>query len=138
LIKIRESTFEFETLERLDYQIFPTDYRHDFTSTINWLLFDDRSPVGFCSLKILDKENAVYLARAGILKPYRGKGLHKRLIRVRTKWAKANDFKSVITYTKRDNHGSANNLIDLGFRLYTPEYEWADKECVYFIKVITL
>lgn len=134
MIRLRESTFDLEILERLDQQIFPTDFRHNFTKTINWILFYNKEPIGFCSLKILDKENAVYLARAGIVREHRGKGLHKRLIGVRTKWAKANGFKSVITYTKRDNHGSANNLIDLGFRLYTPQHEWADKESVYFIK----
>ena len=67
-------------------------------------------------------------------KKYRGKGLQKRLIDVRTRAAKRHFCYTVITYTTPDNYASANNLIRRGFKMYDPEYQYGGSTMLYFIK----
>ena len=69
--------------------------------------------------------------RAWVQKSWRGRGLQMKLIKARLKAAKG--FK-VITYTTVDNIPSANNLIKCGFTLYTPEYQYAGPNMLYFRK----
>jgi len=78
-------------------------------------------------------ENAFYLSRAGVAEAYQGKGLQKRLIRVRLAHAKRVGSPIAITYTYK-NPASANNLIACGFRSYLPHYKWGGKHSDYWRK----
>ncbi len=90
-----------------------------------WIALDGDRPAGFAGIvKSTLGEDYAYLARAAVLKPYRGQGLQKRLIRVRTHWARKHGFKYVVTDTSEDNHASANSLITCGFRLFEPPVRW--------------
>ena len=73
----------------------------------------------------------LFLNSAGVRYHWRGQGLHKRLIKVRTKYAKRNGLVA-ITYTSPDNIVSANNLISCGFKLYTPANEWVGPNFLYW------
>jgi hypothetical protein len=56
------------------------------------------------------------------------------MIKVRERWAKKLGYKTVITYTLNDNYQSFSHLIKLNYEMYVPEYEYADKGCLYFRK----
>lgn len=91
--------------------------------------------VAFCGLRELSSSPGVwFLCRAGVLEAYRGKGLQKRMIRLRLRYAKAHRGKLAITYTTKENFASANSLISCGFRLYDPEWAWAGREMLYWQK----
>lgn len=90
---------------------------------------------GFCMATDIG-HNMVFLSRAGVLKRYRGKGLHKRMIRIREAFAKRNGFKILITYTTKDNYSSFSHLIKEGYKIYEPEYAYAGPNVFYFIKEI--
>lgn len=102
---------------------------------VNWVLYDsDNMPVGFCSAYKLAYENAGFFALSGILPMYRGKGYHKKLIRVRIQWAKRNGYDYAITYTEKNNDKSFENLQDCGFKLYIPENKWVGDDFLYWRK----
>lgn len=99
-----------------------------------WILYQDDRPIGFCSLRNSAQwGDAVYLCRAGILPKYRGKGLQKRLIRVRERLAKRLKINWLISDTY-NNPASANSLIACGFRMFTPSQPWGAEETCYWRK----
>ena len=129
-IKIRKS-LDLTTLLKLQLAIFPEDEIY-FKDTMHfWIAYDGKVPIGFCIINQYDSSTC-WFPRAGVLAGYRGKGLQRRLISVRTRWAKKNGFKSIFTYTLRGNIPSSRNLIKSGFNLYEPEEEYAG-EVNYFM-----
>jgi len=102
--------------------------------SIAWYVYKDGAVVGYATAREL--EGCLYLNSAGIIKEARGKGLQKRLIQCRVKYAKRRGLETVITYTSVDNAASINNLIACGFRAYTPAYAWAGAEWVYWRRVL--
>lgn len=128
-------TYDWDLVITLYRKIFPTD---EFTLTqddILWIVYNGKKPVGFCSLCPLKHELGVaFCSAAGLLWEARGKKLHKRMIRVRTRWAKKNGIKTLITYTVYFNTLSARNLLSNGFELYLPAYKWAGTGMLYFRK----
>lgn len=126
-------TENIDLVRGLHQEIFPEDYK-DFTEgDQHWIVWDEGRPVGFCSLRPLDY-GIVFLNWAGLLREAQGKGLHKRMIRVRERWCRANNKESIITYTTVDNIQSARNLLKLKYELFLPEYPWAGKNFLYFHK----
>ena len=99
-----------------------------------WLVFDGEDPVGFASMVPSFRwDKTGYLNRAGILTPYRGKGLQKRLIKVREAYARRIGYEHLISDT-RFNPPSANSLIACGFKTYTPKYPWGFTTSIYWRK----
>jgi len=99
-----------------------------------WVAYTNLDPVAFAGLRPLAKEpHAGYFCRAGVLKHARGKGLQKKLIRVRIAYARRQGLKTLITDTT-DNIVSANNLIACGFKLYEPSNSWAFDHSLYWRK----
>ena len=76
-----------------------------------------------------------YLCRAGVLPGHRGRGLQRRLIRVREARARRDGWAALVTDTT-DNPASANSLISAGFKLYAPERPWGLKNSLYWKKLI--
>lgn len=72
--------------------------------------------VGYAGARIHDEET-LYIGPTYIKNEYRGKGLQKRLIMARIRFAKKNGFKKLISSTNWDNYWSSNNLIKCGFFL---------------------
>ena len=131
-------TKDIELIKRLHNESFPKDEFEKEEKTTYWIALDNRNtPCGFASAKELSN-NICYLTWAGVNYKYRGHGLHKKLISVRVRFAKRRGCTHVITYTSRENHYSANNLMDFGFRAYAPENPWVGPNYNYWIKNIYL
>jgi GNAT superfamily N-acetyltransferase len=128
--KVRRTT-DLDMVRALDLATFPNDERVATDSAAWWILTCEGKPVGFAGARLAN--GMAYLCRAGVLPEHRGKGLQRRLIRARVRWAMASDAFACYTYTVTTNHRSANNLIRCGFLLYEPNARWAG-ESLYFWK----
>lgn len=99
-----------------------------------WGVYDESDLIGFCSLyPSIQWRNAVYLYRVGVHPHYRGKGLQRRLINVRLKFARKMGYDYAVTDT-RQNPSSANNLIRCGFLMYKPSNPWSFNDACYWYK----
>lgn len=100
-----------------------------------WLAFDGAVPVGFASLyHYRTNRESAFLSLCGVLNTHRGHRLQRRFVRARVAKARQLGIKRVISYTSSDNAPSANNLIECGFRVYVPRWEWGVKNAIYFRK----
>jgi GNAT superfamily N-acetyltransferase len=131
-------TDDIEEVKALHTLCFPTDVwessskRHAY-----WIAKDETgTAVGFCIAKRLASERCVFLERAGVLPIANGRGLQRRMIRARLRWARSEGFTAVITYTTYHNWQSIVNLLREGFRFYSPEDPWVGTNVHYFIREI--
>lgn len=122
----REAVFE------MDNTMFPGCHNlQDMEGELHlWLVWHKGKRVGYCATKVFD--DFVFLARCGVLEEYRGNGLQKRMITVREK-CHGGFF---LTYTRRSNCASINNLIGCGYRTYWPESKFGGRDAVYWMKEI--
>jgi predicted acetyltransferase len=119
-------------LVMLQAACLPNDIPRDFSADTVWIGREGRTPVAFCSIRALD-DGQWYLSRAGVVPSARGKGLQKRMIRLRVAFARAHDAgATVITDCTFDNYASANSLMTCGFRLYSPERRWSFHDALYW------
>lgn len=122
------------TLTYLQKKCLPYDEPYDTSQGWWWIAYDEGKPVAFAGLvRSISWSDCGYLCRAGVLAPYRGKGIQKRLIAVRTTKAKKLGYKWLISDT-RDNHPSANSLAKVGFRMFTPTNPWGYNDTLYWRK----
>jgi GNAT superfamily N-acetyltransferase len=103
-----------------------------------WLVYstdEERDISGFCQLAptYAQRSTVAYLRRAGVRLRHRGRGLQRRMVRVRTTYARRLGFHTLVTDTT-DNPASANNLIACGFRLYLPQEPWGFNNTIYWTK----
>lgn len=99
-----------------------------------WIIYFHGELAGFGSMLQSPKwSDCAYLSRAGVLEPHRGKGLQKRLIRLRCRFARAIGMNWVITDTT-DNVASSNSLISEGFKMFDPTEPWALPHSAYWRK----
>lgn len=124
---------DIELVKKLHLETFPTDEWYNNPTAVSWVVWLEDKPVGFCMVSIWDGKYG-FLARAGLSKEARGCGLHMRLIRVRESFCRKSGFTRVLTYTKIDNIRSSHNLQKAGYYLYIPQYAYADKDCLYWMK----
>lgn len=125
-------------LEYLQRTCLPADTPADTDRGHWWVAFDGGLPVGFAALYPSARwRETGYLARAGVLRSHRGRGLQKRLIRVRERKARALNWRYLITDTY-ENPPSNNSLIACGYRTYTPSVRWGAEGVVYWRKRINL
>lgn len=96
-----------------------------------WVAWRGEQPVGFCSAVFLPIEGAVFLSSAGVLPVARGKGLQRRMIATRCRWARQHGARWVVTYAVAGNWPSLTNLLRAGFRVYEPASWWAGRSAVY-------
>jgi len=122
------------TLKYLQKKCLPYDEPYDVSKGWWWVAYDQGKPVAFAGLvRSSSWSDCGYLCRAGVLSLYRGKGIQKKLIAVRTKKAKKIGYKWLISDT-RDNHPSANSLAKAGFRMFTPTNPWGYNDTLYWRK----
>ena len=126
-------TTNLDLVRGLHTEVMPADSPHLCIKdgSILWLAKTGESIAGYCSA--IETDSCVFLNSAGVLKYYRGRGLHRRLIRVRAAYAKRAG-KPCITYTVVGNTASANNLIREGFLTYEPSYAWVGRGVNYWMK----
>lgn len=122
-----------EDLEWLDRLSFPGDEPYPKFGAEWWIGYDETTAACFAGLKDVGHKTG-FLCRAGIIKAYRGQGLHRKLIRVREVRAKVLGLKYVITYCSPANLKSANGLIACGYKLYSPQHPYGMEGALYFRK----
>ena len=123
-----------DQLKDLHKKCFPADEMPLFNKGYWWIVYDGDIPVGFCGLTHVPSwDDAGYLNRGGVVTSHRGKGLQRRMIAVRVQKAKKVGWSWLISAT-RDNIPSSNNLIACGFKLYSPNHEWLEGHCLYWIR----
>jgi len=111
-------------VEALHTLVFPLDEWEDADAM--WLVWDPSgTPVGFCTARKLKQEDAVFLARAGVLPCARGHKLQRRLLQVRESWARKLGVEVCITYVLHSNFPSLANLIKSGYEMYKPPWKYA-------------
>lgn len=102
-----------------------------------WIAYDGfDEPAGFCGMveSVHFPGKRGYLCHAGVLPEHRGRGLQKRMIRVRLAAARRLGWGSVVSDTLEGNAVSANNLIECGFRMYEPVVKYAAAGSAYWIR----
>jgi RimJ/RimL family protein N-acetyltransferase len=114
-----------ELIKKLHDEIFPDDIWCGLEHTVSWVVWFNKKPVGFCLLNISDSDYGYY-TRAGINKKHWGKGLHKRMLLVREKFARQFGYSRIVTYTTIDNIQSISNLQKRGYMIYEPKSKYAD------------
>lgn len=138
VIKIREAAgpVDDEIIRQIHLACFrPAEFYPELLSRgWWWILTQDGVPVGFAGMAPSVRwSDVVYLCRSAVMPGGRGKGLQKRLIRVRLAKAKKVGMNWAITDTRR-NPASANSLITCGFRMYQPQHPWSFKDACYWKK----
>jgi GNAT superfamily N-acetyltransferase len=123
-----------EQLVELQRACLPHDTLYFPDQGVWWLAYHRRTPVAFaCLCPSEQTPQGVYLGRCGVTHAARGKGVQRKLIRVRLAWAKRHGYKWAVSDTT-DNVPSANNLIACGFRLYTPKVLYSFARALYWRK----
>ena len=92
---------------------------------------EEHEYVGFSSIRDLHTDRTdpewgqtAYLSRTGVLPSSRRRGLQRRFIRVRLRWARSRGYRRVVTYCSWGNIGSIRALVREGFLPYDPEFHW--------------
>ncbi len=78
-------------------------------------------PVGYAGAHATNEGRYAFLARSGVVPAARGIGLQKRLIRVRTNWAKAHGMDGAWSYVYAGNIASMRSLLKCGYVPYVLE-----------------
>lgn len=99
-----------------------------------WIAYVDDEPAGFAGMSVDKKSKQAFLCLVAVAPSFRRRGIHKRLIRHRVKYARRLNLKRVVTYTAKNNFISANNMLSCGFKLYGPRCKYGFKDGLYFKK----
>lgn len=73
-----------------------------------------------------------YLSRAGTAPAHIGRGLYKRLLKASFRHIKKSGVTQIYTDCTYWNTSSANGLMAVGFRMYTPTQKWAFRDGLYW------
>lgn len=135
-----------EVLKNIDSQCFgPNDEQYDFNGNKDgathywWITYETESqkPIAYAGLKIYKSKINAFLCRAGVLKKYRGLGLHKKLLNKRIEFCKKYGIKYIYTYTSIENIRSANNILKNKFKITEPWFLCSNqKDFYYFVREI--
>lgn len=121
-------------LYALQKECLPCDTIYNVADGAWWIAYQDGKPIGFAGLVRSSRWNDTgYLCRAGVIRGARGRGVQKRLIRVRALYAKKMGWTWLITDTYH-NPPSSNSLISCGFKLFDPSAPWGAKGTLYWRK----
>lgn len=104
-----------------------------------WIAYDreTKAPVAFAGLwPSVRQQGAGYLVRAGVLPEARGKGLQRRLVKVRVREAKKKGWIALYSDVAPGNAHSLNNLFAEGFRAFIPSQPWSGAEWNYLRRII--
>lgn len=132
------ATDDAQQIIALQALLFPADDRVRLDSFVQaWAGYDESDfPVAFCTARHWVSEGAVFLERAGVMPAFNGKGLQRRMIRLRERWARSIGAGVVLTYVAPKNYQSMVNLLRCGYRFYDPATEWAGPEMHYMERAL--
>jgi GNAT superfamily N-acetyltransferase len=123
-----------ELLIRLQKECLPYDKIYDVSYGTWWVAYQDHRAIAFAGLVPSSRWlDTGYLCRSGVIAKSRGRGVQKRLIRVRQTYAKKMGWAWLITDTYH-NPPSSNSLISCGFRLFEPSAPWGARGTLYWRK----
>lgn len=123
-------------LHELQRYCLPYDKVYPVTDGYWWIAYEGDEPVGFGGVvQSVRWSDCGYLCRSGVVPYFRGRGIQKKLIKVRIAHAKAIGWNWLVTDTT-DNPASANSLISCGFKVFEPSKKWAFKHSIYWKKRI--
>jgi GNAT superfamily N-acetyltransferase len=120
-------------VRRLEQRCFPADaaYLPQKGMVFVSVLADDAGVAGFV-VGGFRPGGDVFLARVGVAKAYRGKGLARRLIKAFIHQVMdKHGVKTVVTYARRNNPASLNALVAAGGRVYWPKRPFGCNDAVY-------
>lgn len=127
-IRIRQ-TEDLELVQELHRLAFPTAGWEGDEGTF-WIAWESGKPIGFCSAHV-HPDGTVFLSRAAVMGVAQGKGIQRRMITARMRWAVAEGANQCVTFVHPDNFPSLVNLLRCGFRFYTPNSPWGDPSSLY-------
>lgn len=109
-------------------------YFVDHSEHFWWIAFSNNLWIAYGGAQIFNR-HTLYIGPDHVLKEARGNGLQRKLIQVRERWARKNNFTNAIAVVAHDNIYSANNYIKAGYllRKLWPGAEPKDC-CLYFEK----
>lgn len=90
-----------------------------------WALTHENQHFGLTSAVYRPEKGYVYLSYAIIMPASREKGLQRRLINHRLRWAKKQGAFYAVTYTLLHNYPSISNLLRCGFRFAEAPRGWS-------------
>ena len=123
----------------LDEICFPEDIRVAVPGSLWWVAWDGTEPVGFAGLRLCslpENRGLGFLCRAGVIPSHRGRGIQKKLIRVRETAARQLGIKELVTYCISSNNPSMNSLVRCGYKFYSPATRYGGAGSVYLRKKI--
>lgn len=132
MVKIRQ-TEDMELIQEMDGICFPGEDLPYLETATWWVASEDGHEIAYAG-GVQDTDGYFFLNRAGVLPEARGRGLQRRLIRVRCQYAHRHSMRSCYTYTVAHNPASSNNLIRCGFILWRPADPWAGDEALYWYR----
>lgn len=138
MIEVRKavSAGDLSECQWMQMTVFTGGEHRDIQKDHWWLATVDKKPAGFACLRMYPDDNSAYLALAGVLPAFRGRGLQKRLIKARENFGRKAGARTAVTYTAWLNWPSANNLIRMGYTLYSPKNPWGLARSLYFRKAL--
>ena len=89
-----------------------------------WLLQHENQNIGLTSAAYRPEKGYVYLSYAITMPTCREKGLQRRMIQHRLRWAKRQGAFYVVTYTLLHNYPSIINLLRCGFKFAATPRGW--------------
>ncbi|MCK9598436.1 MAG: GNAT family N-acetyltransferase [Sphaerochaeta sp.] len=120
-------------IRRLEQRCFPVDvaYRPSKGMVFVTVALAGNEIVGFV-VGGFRSGGDVFLARVGVLKGLRGKGLARRLVKEFIhQLVDKQGVKTVVTYARRNNPASLNALFAAGGRAYWPKQAFGCADAVY-------
>lgn len=120
MIRIRrtDNTAEIAELDRLYISGTPLS-DVELEDSQWWIAEEHNIVLGFCGARIVNDE--CFLIRSAVCVGARGRGLQKRFIRLRIRWARAQGVSRAHTYVHVTNIPSMRSLINCGFRPFKYE-----------------
>jgi GNAT superfamily N-acetyltransferase len=123
-----------ELLNTLQKECLPYDKTYDVSDGNWWVAHQDGKSIAFAGLVRSSRwGDTGYLCRSGVIPSARGRGVQKKLIRVRSLYAKKMGWAWLITDTYY-NPASSNSLISCGFKLFDPSVPWGARGTLYWRK----
>ena len=111
----RATPAQVEAIAAQDRRLFPgaRDLEPDHRAA--WWVVDGRPRLGYCTATV--GPEGLFLERAWLTPSLRGRGLQRRMIRVREAWGRRMGARMSRTYTWGGNVASMNSLIRCGYTI---------------------
>jgi predicted GNAT family acetyltransferase len=117
-------------------EFFPEDPIEKVDRHVWFLAKAGKQIVGWAGVTI--KSNAVAsICRTGVFPEFQNRGVKRRLVKAMERYAMKQGCTMMTSYCATDNVASANSLIKSGYKIYWPEFIWAEGSWIYWRKRLT-